>query len=104
MTETSEGPLSTREIGGLVFERTCTWAPEQYDVRSGDRVVAYVRLRWGALTVEMPGPCDELVYVRHFDDRYQGAFPDEPVRTYYLQVIARVVDSRLATVDLESSP
>lgn len=38
-------------INGLYFKQTCVIAPEQYDVFLDGKYVAYVRCRWGRLTV-----------------------------------------------------
>lgn len=39
-------------VKDLFFKQTCVVAPEQYDVFLGDKMVAYVRCRWGKLKVE----------------------------------------------------
>ena len=38
-------------INGLYFKQTCIIAPEQYDVFLDGKYVAYVRCRWGKLSV-----------------------------------------------------
>ena len=38
-------------VDGLYFKQTCIIAPEQYDVFLDGKYVAYVRCRWGKLTV-----------------------------------------------------
>ena len=36
----------------LIFKKTCTFSPEQYDVYYNDKQVGYIRLRWGHLSCE----------------------------------------------------
>ena len=43
--------IENKKIKGLFFKQTCVIAPEQYDVFLDEQMVAYVRCRWGHLTV-----------------------------------------------------
>lgn len=49
---------------------------------------AYIRLRSGNLTCEVPDVGGELIYYRVFDDDFQGCFENEEQRQIYLQEIA----------------
>ena len=84
-------------INGLEFKLTCWACPEQYDVYREDGQVAYVRLRYGRLTVYTPDVGGILVYEHHFtdgDDHYEylGEFPNEGARTYHLNKIAEILN------------
>lgn len=70
---------SDLKIDGVIFIMTCCACPEQYDAyfeEDGEdgRIRAYVRLRWGTLTVECPDVGGKLVYHHRFDEDYKGEF------------------------------
>jgi len=91
-----------RIIKGLLFKLTCPFCPEQYDVfRVEDydtskeyetlvynKAVAYVRLRWGYLTVEVPTVGGKRIYTHFFEDSYKGCFDDKKEREKFLNIIA----------------
>jgi hypothetical protein len=52
---------SDMKINGLTLVQTCIACPEQYDVFKGDKQVAYMRLRGGVFSVEVPDACGEEV-------------------------------------------
>jgi hypothetical protein len=81
----------TVEINELRFELTCSICPEQYDVYMGSRQVAYVRLRWGNLTVTMPDVGGVYVYDHQFDDEWKGCFDSSKERKVYLNSIAETI-------------
>ena len=87
--ETNE-PVDYR-IKGLWFKLTCGACPEQYDVFRGDEQVAYVRLRFGRLRVDIPDAGGETVYIHDFDQEYKGVFSDEAERVKYLAEITEVI-------------
>lgn len=73
-------------IGNLTFKLTCAACPEQYDVTDSDgKQVAYVRLRWGRLTVQCPDVGGALVYDYSFeDDDLKGRFDSVDEREVFL--------------------
>ena len=81
----------------LFFKQTCFACPEQYDVFLGKKRVAYVRLRWGCLRVDMPS-CGGNVIYKHFfrsfankDFSYVGCFCSEKERKKYLNIIEKKI-------------
>lgn len=50
--------VQNKIVNGLFFKQTCAVAPEQYDVFLDEKYVAYVRCRWGKLSVN---PIDDGV-------------------------------------------
>lgn len=78
-------------INGLWFKLTCGACPEQYDVLRGDERVAYVRLRFGRLRVDVPDVGGETIYVNKFDEEYKGIFSDETERVKYLTEISEAI-------------
>ena len=79
-------------IQGIWFKLTCGACPEQYDVFAGTNQVAYVRLRWGRLRVDVPDVGGETVYVNYFDDEFKGTFSNEQERVHYLNEIVTVLN------------
>lgn len=71
----------------LRFEQTCGACPEQYDVFDDEgKQVAYVRLRWGRLRVDVPDCGVETILSHQFDDPWKGCFNlDE--RPYWIGVV-----------------
>ena len=78
-------------INGLWFKLTCGACPEQYDVFRGDEQVAYVRLRFGRLRVDVPDVGGKTIYISDFDEEYKGVFSDEAERVNYLAEISEVI-------------
>lgn len=79
-------------IEGLDFKKTCDACPEQYDVFKGDKMVGYVRLRWGVLSCSYPNYLGEEIYSKSFDDAWQGEFDDDNERNKYLIIIAKEIN------------
>lgn len=98
-----EDDYDNPKIGDLQFVKTCGACPEQYDVFLEDDQVAYVRLRWGGLRVDMPDCGGERVYSHAFDDGLKGCFDSYEERTKYLTEIANVIGERRALA-LEQTP
>jgi hypothetical protein len=75
---------------GLRFVLTCEVCPEQYDVfDAAGTQVAYVRLRYGKLRVDVPDCGGKVVYfVRWDNDRLKGGFDDDAERDDFLADIA----------------
>lgn len=71
----------------LDFQLTCGACPEQYDVMYEGKLVGYVRLRWGSLTLECPDAGDNLVYEHSWSDTFKGAFEDDCERKDFLMTI-----------------
>ena len=67
---------------------TCERCPEQYDVYYQGKKVAYVRLSWGLLTVDMG---DEEIYSHKFDDKWKGEFNGELERSQYLYEVEKAI-------------
>lgn len=82
-------------IEGLNFKKTCDACPEQYDVFKGDKIVGYVRLRWGLLSCCYPDYEGEEIYSKSFDDAWQGEFDDDNERNKYLIIIATEINNHL---------
>lgn len=82
-------------IQGLNFKKTCDACPEQYDVFKGDKMVGYVRLRWGNLSCCYPDYEGEEIYSKSFDDAWQGEFEDDNERNKYLIIIANELNNHL---------
>lgn len=84
--------------GGLLFHSTCTACPEQYDVYdpTTEKLVGYVRLRWGCLRVECPDVFGEEVYWHEFDDGMLGIFETNYERDYHLDKAAQAINAWLA--------
>ena len=82
-------------IEGLEFRMTCIGCPEQYDVFDSDGVqVAYVRLRHGYLSVEVPDCGGETVYTHQFIEKMLGCFKNDKQRMRYLIRIANILKNK----------
>jgi len=61
---------------GYEFRRTCLACPEQYDVFKNGKYVAYIRKRWGRLTVNPVKNSeilwDTVLYSETDEDPYRG--------------------------------
>jgi len=79
----------------LEFKQTCAICPEQYDVFYNEKMVAYIRLRWGRLTVECPDIRGKLVFHHQFKDGWKGGFDSEEERKDYLEIIKKVIESHI---------
>lgn len=75
----------------LFFKQTCFMCPEQYDVYRGEEQVAYVRLRWGYLTVEVPDVGGKLIYEHSFKNNWQGCFFSPIERKKYLCIVEKKI-------------
>lgn len=75
-------------INGLKFELTCDMCPEQYDVYKDNKMIAYVRLRYGTLRCDVPKCGEETIYITEFDNRFKGDFESNSERDKYLNDIA----------------
>ena len=80
---------TTTNIENMIFHQTCPACPEQYDVYKGSKVVAYVRLRHGRLTVECPEHGGERIHLEYIDDS-SGSFASAE-RESYLTMIAQLI-------------
>lgn len=79
-------------IKNLLFKETCSACPEQYDVFYNDRMVGYVRLRWGHLTAEYPACDGETIFEYTFEnDDLKGCFDSNEERMIYLNMIANAL-------------
>ena len=82
-------------INGYLFYKTCEAWPEQYDVYRGKRQVAYVRLRMGSLTVEVPDVNGELIYYKNYEkDSAKGYFYTQEERMEQLIKIVKILKRR----------
>lgn len=64
----------------IEFTETCGACPESYDAKIGERIVGYLRLRWGYFSVRYPDSQGREVYSHQFPDHLLGMFPDEKTR------------------------
>lgn len=68
--------------------------PEQYDVFLNGKQVAYVRLRWGYLSVDCPGSGDiddsKEIYSYEFEDDMKGSFTTEERKKYFGIISQRI--------------
>ena len=76
----------------IIFEKTCDEFPEQYtvylnDKEVDDKEIAYVRLRYGYLTVCVPNVDGKLIYKHNFRRKYKGNFDNYKERRKYLKII-----------------
>ena len=82
-------------IEGYLFHKTCDMCPEQYDVYKNKKQVAYVRLRFGRLTVDAPKCLTKLVYEKYYPDTpYKGCFNDDEERMEELKKIVEILKRR----------
>lgn len=64
------------------FELTCGACPEQYDAFVGNKIVGYLRLRFGHFTVSCPNVGGEYVYETNIGDSgWAGMFLSDDERT-----------------------
>jgi len=74
---------------------TCPACPEQYDVYVGGKPAAYVRLRYGELSVNpyVDGDIDwnTELYSHQFEDGWKGCFDDEEETSKYQKEIEEVI-------------
>lgn len=78
---------------GIRLEMTCQACPEQYDAFVEDELVAYLRLRHGTFTVEMPDAGGTLVYSARTNG--DGAF-DESEREHHLRMAKEAITRSLS--------
>lgn len=79
-------------IKGLNFKCTCDACPEQYDVfDNNEKIVGYVRLRWGSLTCEYPDVGGIDIYYADIGDGFTGSFKDNHQRIEHLNNIADAI-------------
>lgn len=78
------------EINGYKFDGGGS-CPEQYDVYKDEKIVAYVRFRWGSLTVNTE-PLGEYICCYDNFSGFQGNFNSEKQRMYYLKLITKQID------------
>lgn len=83
----------------LHFVKTCEFCPEQYDVFYNDKCIAYVRLRFGHLSVN-PVIDDEIdfynfLYSKVFKDKWKGNFKNWFERYRYMRKIKKAIKEYL---------
>ena len=81
-------------IDDLTFKLTCGACPEQYDVFRGDKQVAYVRLRWARLRVDVPDVGGETIFLHDFPEEYKGIFANEDERAHWLKKVAEAINKQ----------
>lgn len=72
------------------FYMTCGACPEQYDVMLDDEQIAYVRLRWGRLSVHVPDHGSEEIYSHSFEDGSKGCFVGNEAERFKLIILWRL--------------
>lgn len=86
----------------LEFIKTCGACPEQYDVfDENDNQVAYIRLRWGYLSVEYDG---KEIYSHTFSDDMKGSFDNEEERQKYLSIIRKKIGWKEKVTNFLNNP
>ena len=83
---------------------TCSACPEQYDIYEDKKLVAYVRLRWGHLTVspyEGDHISDIIIYEKTYSDKFKGCFDDEEERQETMDFILMLVNDYLTLAKLK---
>ena len=84
------------KIDDLLFIRTCSACPEQYDVYDpNNRLVGYVRLRWGLLYCSYPDVDGEIIYEAEVGDGWTGSFQSDEQRYEHLRNIAECILNKL---------
>ena len=82
----------TFHINGFVFVQISNYCPEQYDVFLNDAKVAYVRLRDGVLSVDIPDCGFNTIFEDDLplddSDIIGGDFENDDVRQKWLNFIA----------------
>jgi len=76
------------KINNLLFKKTSSSNPEQYDIYLEDEIIGYVRLRWGYLTATILDANRKIVYKHLFKENWKGGFKDQEERLKYLKLIA----------------
>jgi len=72
--------------------KTCFACPEQYDLFFEDKMIAYIRLRWGRLYCSVPDVSGKIIYDYQFEDTMKGMFDDENERKKYLKIIKKKIN------------
>lgn len=80
-------------LEGLKFKQITCMCPEQYDVFKDGKQVAYIRLRWGHFTVEIPDVHGKIIFEKQFKDSLKGAF-DKDEREKCLHLAAKKIKER----------
>jgi hypothetical protein len=76
----------------LRFEKTCEACPEQYDVFDGDKMVAYLRLRFGHFYAQCPFGGEVVYEATIGDGQWDGCFDDEDQRRYHLKRAEKAIE------------
>lgn len=80
------------KIRNYYFKQTCFECPEQYDVfDKHGKQVAYVRLRWGSLSVECPDVGGAVIYSAEIGND-SGSFRSKKQRYRHLIKIAERIE------------
>ncbi len=76
---------------GLELVQTCGCSPEQYDVFKDGKQIAYIRLRWDVLRVDVPDCGEETIMSKDFGDGWSGCFKDNETRYHWLYGICALI-------------
>ena len=76
----------------LQFKQTCFMCPEQYDVFLDEKQVAYVRLRWGCLTVEVPDVKGKGILEHNFNEEFKGSFKDKERELWLKKIEEKILE------------
>jgi len=79
----------------ITLVETCGACPEQYDAMVGDRMVGYLRLRYGNFTVTCPGVREELVYQKYIGSGMTGCFENKKQRRKQLKKAKKAIKKYL---------
>ncbi len=88
-----DNPPEETVINGYKFLMLSNACSEQYDVIFGGKKVAYIRLRHGSLTVNVPD-IDGPIFFQHSFGNSQGQFFDETERKSFLELIQKKLSYR----------
>ena len=87
------------------FVQTCEVCPEQYDVieTKTNKLVGYVRLRWGELIATYPDVAGEIIYSHKMNDKLCGCFSNDIIRKFHLGQIANAIAKKMTESSNDSS-
>lgn len=90
--ENTQTETYNMNVNDLEFIMTCGACPEQYDVFYDKKQVAYIRLRWGYLTVSCPDYGGTCIYESNAGaNSWSGCFEDDIERMKHMKKIRQAI-------------